>query len=193
MITAVVIGGRGLIGSAICSALRSQNVELVYAPAHKHDVDATDYNSLRRMFAAYSRIDLLVNCFAYHEPGAFEDHRPTNWQRTVDVTLTGVMNSCHAVLPSMDGGGDIINIASWAGVVPHLYLAAYGAAKAGVIAFSAALDVELSPLIRVGCISPAKVSANGLTPDSIARDVVTMWNTPRHRRLGHRTIVKVRD
>lgn len=190
---AVVTGGRGFIGGAIVKALKAQNVELVYAPSHS-DMNVKYYNSVKNMLSAYGKIDLLVNCAGLSYNARFTKHEPEGWLEEVNVNLVGVMNCCHAVVPLMHGLGTIINIASLAGVTPHARLAAYSSAKAGVIAFSEALDFELAlySRIRVGCISPCKVlpseqSRNepSVTPEAVARAVVMMWNTPACQRLGH--------
>ena len=59
----------------------------------------------------------------------FED-----WSRIIAVNLTGTFLMCQAVLPALlDGGGNIVNIASNAGLMGQPYSAAYCASKGGVV------------------------------------------------------------
>jgi NAD(P)-dependent dehydrogenase (short-subunit alcohol dehydrogenase family) len=99
---------------------------------------------------------VLVNCagigkFANAHDMAFED-----WSRIIAVNLTGSFLMAQAVLPYLlDGGGNIINIASNAGLMGQPYSAAYCASKGGVIQLTRALAEEyLRRGVRVNCIAP---------------------------------------
>jgi NAD(P)-dependent dehydrogenase (short-subunit alcohol dehydrogenase family) len=190
VIKAIITGSTGLVGTAIVAALRAQNVEIVYGYNRSRGNDVVNYDQVQRHFAAIGKFDLLINCAGISYNGPFQQATEYDWTRQVQVNLIGVMNCCHAAVPYI-GGGDIINIASLAGVTPHPTLAAYSASKAGVIAFSDALAQDFSALdIRVGCISPGKVGPNGARPSCIARAVIEMWYTQRPNPLGHRVILK---
>lgn len=81
------------------------------------------------------------------------------WQRVIDINLTGVWNSCKAEAELMveNGGGSIINIASMSGIIVNrgLEQAHYNSSKAGVIHLSKSLAMEwVSKGIRVNSISP---------------------------------------
>lgn len=196
MLKAIVTGGNRGIGHAICMALDAINFDIVYSYNRASGNDVTDYDQVQRHFAAIGKIDLLVNNAGICINGLFQDAEEVAWCRQVEVNLIGVMNCCHAAIPYLKDGGDIINIASLAGIHPAHRLAAYSASKAGVIAFSEALAIDLQPRgIRVGCISPGKVArepagsftddAQKIDPTDVGLAVVNMFNMRRRSSLGH--------
>lgn len=91
----------------------------------------------------------------------------------VAVNLTGTFNCCRAVVPLMaeNNYGRIVNIASVAGKEGNPNLAAYSAAKAGVIGLTKSLGKELAKTgIAVNCITPTTAKTpilDGLTPEFI--------------------------
>ena len=102
------------------------------------------------------RPSVLVNCagigkFANAHDMAFED-----WSRIIAVNLTGTFLMAQAVLPHLlEGGGNIVNIASNAGLMGQPYSAAYCASKGGVVQLTRALAEEyLRRGVRVNCIAP---------------------------------------
>jgi NAD(P)-dependent dehydrogenase (short-subunit alcohol dehydrogenase family) len=125
-------------------------------------VDVSDPASVRAAVeaaAAMGRPQLLVNCagigkFAHSTEMPFED-----WQRIIGVNLTGTFLMCQATLPSLlDGGGNIVNIASNAGLMGQPYSAAYCASKAGVVNLTKALAAEyLDRKVRVNCVAPGGI------------------------------------
>ena len=108
---------------------------------------------------AYGRIDILVNNAGISGPNVpVADYPVADWQRVIDLDLTGVFLGCKAVVPSMvaNGYGRIINVSSVAGKEGNPNAAAYSAAKAGVIALTKSLGKELAGQdIAVNCITPA--------------------------------------
>jgi len=81
------------------------------------------------------------------------------WQRVIDVDLTGVFLSCQAEARAMiaHGGGAIVNIASMSGTIANrgLLQAHYNSAKAGVVHLSKSLATEwAASRIRVNSVSP---------------------------------------
>jgi NAD(P)-dependent dehydrogenase (short-subunit alcohol dehydrogenase family) len=125
-------------------------------------VDVSDPASVRAAVdgaAPLGRPQVLVNCagigrFAHSTEMPFED-----WQRIIGVNLTGTFLMCQATLPHLlDGGGNIVNIASNAGLMGQPYSAAYCASKAGVVNLSKALAVEyLARNVRVNCVAPGGI------------------------------------
>ncbi len=98
---------------------------------------------------------------------------PAEWQRIIDVNLTGTFRLCHAVVPVMQhaGFGRIINMASLAGKEGTPNASAYSAAKAGVIGLTKSLAKELAATdIRVNCIAPAAIKTailDQMTPEFV--------------------------
>jgi NAD(P)-dependent dehydrogenase (short-subunit alcohol dehydrogenase family) len=127
-----------------------------------HRVDVSDPASVRAAVdaaGALGRPQVLVNCagigrFAHSTEMPFED-----WQRIIGVNLTGTFLMCQATLPHLlDGGGNIVNIASNAGLMGQPYSAAYCASKAGVVNLTKALAAEfLDRGVRVNCVAPGGI------------------------------------
>ncbi len=107
----------------------------------------------------FGRVDILVNNAGISGPNAtVVDYPVADWQRVIDLDLTGVFLGCKAVAPLMiaQGYGRIVNVASIAGKEGNPNAAAYSAAKAGVIALTKSLGKELAGQdIAVNCITPA--------------------------------------
>jgi NAD(P)-dependent dehydrogenase (short-subunit alcohol dehydrogenase family) len=81
----------------------------------------------------------------------------------IDTNLTGTFLTCRAVLPAMkrQGGGQIVNISSGAGRNGIKNMAAYCAAKFGVIGFTESLALEVrNHNIRVAALLPGSVATN---------------------------------
>ena len=115
---------------------------------------------------------VAVNCAGIANATAAEAMQPAQWQRMIDVNLTGVFLSCQAearaMLPRRRGA--IVNIASMSGSIVNrgLLQAHYNASKAGVIHLSKSLAMEWSDRsLRVNAISPGYT----LTPMNLRPEV----------------------
>jgi NAD(P)-dependent dehydrogenase (short-subunit alcohol dehydrogenase family) len=113
---------------------------------------------------AFGRIDLLVNN-AGGSPGTSAATASPNFtSKIVTLNLTSPMvlsQKVNAIMQEQDSGGIIVNIASVAGLMPSPMLAAYGAAKAGLINMTRSLAVEYAPKVRVNCIAPGFILTEG--------------------------------
>jgi NAD(P)-dependent dehydrogenase (short-subunit alcohol dehydrogenase family) len=132
--------------------------------ARAYAVDVSDPESVRPVVAAAARDlgrpSVLVNCagigkFANSHEMAFEE-----WSRIIGVNLTGTFLVSQAVLPHLlDGGGNIVNIASNAGLMGLPYSAAYCASKGGVVQLTRALAEEyLGRDVRVNAVAPGGIA-----------------------------------
>ena len=152
-------------------------------------VDAT----VAEAVAALGGLDTLVNnagVGVFTEVASMTDEE---WSRVIDTNLTGAFYCSRAALPEMKraGGGWIINIASLAGRNYFATAGAYCASKAGLIAFSEALMLEVRELgIRVSVIMPGSVATGfsgrnagaddswKLTPADVADVVMDLLRHP---------------
>lgn len=128
--------------------------------------DVSDGPGMKRLAddvaARFGKISILVNNAGIN---TVKDRRPIHeysmddWQRILQVDLTGVFATSQAVIPHLleAGGGRIVNISSIAGLVPLRLQSAYVAAKAGVINLTKSMALELGP---------QNILVNGVAPGS---------------------------
>ncbi len=156
--------------------------------------DVTDAADLARAVAATEAglgpLAVAVNCAGIANATAAEDMEQAQWQRMIDVNLTGVFLSCQAearaMLPRRRGA--IVNIASMSGSIVNrgLLQAHYNASKAGVIHLSRSLAMEWSGRgLRVNVISPGyTLTPMNLRPEVAEARAVFERDTPMGRMAG---------
>jgi NAD(P)-dependent dehydrogenase (short-subunit alcohol dehydrogenase family) len=112
-------------------------------------------------YQAFGRLDILVSGAAPHDPsGAVIETELADWQRVLDINLTGAFLLSRAVLPHMiaGGGGSIIFIASQLGRVGSAGRAAYCATKGALIQLAKVMAIDhAAQNIRVNALSPGAV------------------------------------
>ena len=169
---ALVTGGSGGIGSAICRKLagegyfvyvnycrNAEKAEAIAAEIGGKAVgfDVADRGAAEEAIAAIGDIDLLVNNSGVSVIGLFDSIDQSTADHLLMTDLAGTMNCSRCAVKSMirNKSGNIINIASMWGEVGASCEVDYSAAKAGVIGFTKALAKEVAPSgIRVNCVSP---------------------------------------
>lgn len=121
------------------------------------DVARATENTLDR----FGRIDVLVNNAGVAGTSApLWEQTVDDWQRVIDIDLTGVFLCCRAVVPAMreQGWGRIVNIASIAGKEGNPLAAPYSTSKAGVIGLTKSLAKEVTDDgVLVNCVTPAVI------------------------------------
>ena len=106
------------------------------------------------------RIDCVFNCAGYVRFVPLQELSLAEWNRMLAVHLTGTFLVCKAALPVLReaGGGAIVNMASASAQLARPHLAAYAAAKGGIIAFSRQLALDAHDYgVRVNTIAPGSV------------------------------------
>ncbi|MBI3193234.1 MAG: 3-oxoacyl-ACP reductase FabG [Ignavibacteriae bacterium] len=121
---------------------------------------------VRQTLEKFKRIDVLVNSADIWEMSEFGKMSPENWNRTIDVNLTGTFNMCNVVVSIMKKQryGKIINVSSTAGQRGEANYSHYAASKGGLIAFTKSIAVEL---IRDG------IWVNAVAPGWVETDMVS--------------------
>jgi NAD(P)-dependent dehydrogenase (short-subunit alcohol dehydrogenase family) len=109
--------------------------------------------------AAYGRVDVLYNNAAIQMSGRLVDTSEHDWDITIKTNLSAIFWACRAAIPHMleGDGGSIINTASVLGLIGSEGYAAYGAAKAGLVALTRQIAVEYGPKVRANVIAPGSI------------------------------------
>jgi 3-oxoacyl-[acyl-carrier protein] reductase len=106
----------------------------------------------------FGRLDILYNNAAIQMSGRLVECTDDQWDLTIATNLSAIFWACRAALPHLlDGGGSIINTASVLGLIGSEGYAAYGAAKAGLVALTRQLAVEYGPSVRANVIAPGSI------------------------------------
>ncbi|MDA8453253.1 SDR family oxidoreductase [Acidovorax sp. GBBC 3334] len=203
---ALVTGGSRGIGAAIALRLvregmhvtvlgRDLQASLAFCGAdgdRLHDV-AADVANAQQVAQAFDEarsrfgpVQVLVNNAGQAESAPFLKTDAALWQRMLDVNLTGTMLCTQAALPGMlsAGWGRIVNVASTAGQVGYAYVAAYCAAKHGVIGLTRALALEVAAKgVTVNAVCPGYTDTD-LVRQSVARIVAKTGRSAEEAQEG---------
>lgn len=144
-------------GKRLLDELHDSNRSGEFMPLNLTEKAAVQ-EAFERLRSRHGRIDLLVNLAG----GTLHAHPIhefplSEWVKVIDVNLKGTFLCCQAAIPIMKKrrSGIIINTSSNFGVTGSATRTAYSAAKAGIIAFTKSLALELGPDgIRVNAIAP---------------------------------------
>ncbi|MFC8384738.1 SDR family NAD(P)-dependent oxidoreductase [Nocardia sp. NPDC057272] len=172
--TAIVIGGASGIGLATAHALTADGFRVIVADiddsaaaeaataiggsASSIRMDVTDEASVAAGVADLDDVHAVVSCAGLSMTGPITDLELANWQLTLDVCLTGTFLVLKHAARRIADGGSITCIASLNGRQPGTGMAAYCAAKAGVLMLVEVAALELADRrVRVNAISPGLV------------------------------------
>ncbi len=180
--TALVTGGAGDIGGAICSTLSASGFEVMIvdlldeprgrsraqelsrsAPVNYCRASTVDSIAISAIVDALPRIDMAVMCAGTVNAEPFLDIDLDVWRRQLEVNLTGafVVSQAAARRMASDGTrGQLIYISSWVAARPWPEIAAYSTSKAGMDQLMKQAALELSPFgIRANSVAPGIVMA----------------------------------
>ncbi len=162
----VILGRRAEAGNAIVAGIKAEGGEAMFLVTDVMKQEVLEQN-LADIVAAYGRVDSLLNAAGGNMPGAtispdgtFFDLKPEEFQRVLDLNLTGTVIPSQVFLKQMvaQGEGTIVNFSSMAAFRPMTRVAGYAAAKAGISNFTAFLATEVAKKfgekIRVNAIAP---------------------------------------
>lgn len=186
---ALVTGGMGGLGTAICKALAQSGFRVVANclpdfphkddwlrqtrsdgfDFHAGEADVSDYGSctamVKKIEAEIGPIDVLVNNAGITRDSMFRKMDKGQWDAVMATNLDSVFNVTQQVLEGMAerGWGRVINISSVNGVKGQFGQANYSAAKAGILGFTRAIAQE---------VAKKGVTVNAIAPGYIGTDMV---------------------
>jgi len=178
--TAVVIGGGGVLGAALCRGLAGAGAHVVVADLNEDGctacvevlsgdggqashctVDVTQRASLEALLdeakKVTGRVDILVNCAGVNFGSRFLEHPVEQWDRVMAINLRATFESCQVFGAHMAeaGGGSIVNIGSMTSHLPLSRVFGYSASKAGVLNLTRNIANDLAEKnVRVNAICP---------------------------------------
>ena len=168
--------GRGL-GAAVSEYMYSHGIRVILVDNNKIDlkkfstkneniqsyqVDVSKREEVKRMFASafkrFKQIDYLINFAGINRDAPFLEMTDEDWDSVVSVHLKGTFICCQefAKLKSQSTR-HIINVSAACGIQGRKNGVNFCSAKAGVLAFTKCLALELSPRIQVNCLIPSAV------------------------------------
>lgn len=183
---ALVTGGSGAIGAAICARLGADG-HAVIVHAHQHAAsaqkvvdkikagggratlatfDITDGEATKRALESLLKdgpIQVVVNNAGLHDDAPMAGMTPDQWRRVIDLSLNGFFNVTQPLLLPMIGTrwGRIVSISSLAGVAGNRGQTNYAAAKAGLHGASKSLAIELASRgITVNVVAPGLIESS---------------------------------
>jgi len=179
--TAVVIGGTGVLGGALCDGLAQAGAHTIVAGRSKErgeervsaitrlhgtaeymEVDVMSRDSVAalrdRIVAAHGKIDILVNCAGVNSAVPYEQITDEDWDRVMTTNLKATHWGCQLFAPQMasqPNGGCILNIGSVTSHLPLSRVFTYSASKAAVVNYSKNVAREYATKkVRVNTLCP---------------------------------------
>lgn len=178
----LVTGGARGIGEAVALAFRARGARVAIGARSIRSFDEfTARNGAQGMVSAVGEIgnragagavaaaaiaglgglDILVNSAGVFAEAAIADVTEEHWSETLAVNLGGPFFCSQAALPALQASsGNIVNVASDAGIVGYPMGCAYSAAKGGLVNLTRAMAVELAPRVRINCVCPGNVDTD---------------------------------
>lgn len=145
--------------------------------AGSHSFDVADPSACREAVAAciaqYGRIDCLINIAGVHAMRHSVDVTAQQWHSDISTNLSGPFYLSQAALPTLlEHNGNIVNVASIAGLQGQAYSAGYCAAKHGLLGLTKSLALEyINTGLRVNAICPGGMETPQITKLQLPEDI----------------------
>ncbi len=204
----LVLAARGAESlEAVAAECRKRGAKAIAVPTDVADADQVEELATRAV-EEFGRLDVWVNNAAVGAFGLLTEIPPKDFQRVLDVNISGYVNGARAALTrlSAQGSGTLINVASIVAATPLPYSAAYSISKAAVRALTVSLRSELAREgvtgVNVCTVLPATIDTpfyqNGAnytgrrpmamppvySPERVAKAVVKLVAHPRRETVA---------
>lgn len=160
----LVTGAASGVGKATAELFAAEGAELLAldvteAPGVTR-CELTDFEAVRSLVAGAGAFDVVLNIAGIVRLDHLADVPLETWQRHLDVNLTAPFVISQAALPGLrERKGNIVNVASVAGLRGQAYSAAYCASKAGLVMLTKSMALELAGQgVRVNCVCPGGIN-----------------------------------
>jgi len=208
--TALITGGAHRVGKAITLALAQEGANVVVnynssaaeaeetaaeakalgVSALAFQCDVSNHEQVKNMISKatveFGGVDILINSASWFQKTPFPMDDFSDWFKVFDILIHGSMYCANYVAPMMKarGEGAIINIVDAFAWRPFRGYAAHSVGKAGLLAFTRQLAVELAPEIKVNAVSPGPVLPPPDYTDAqnervAKRTLLKRWGTPQ--------------
>ena len=180
---ALVTGGAHRVGKAITLMLARAGADVIVNYYSSHTAadetvqeaqalgvrasamqcDVADCDQVQKMadsiLAEFGGVDIIVNSASLFDQTPFPTDDIRAWKRVTGISIDGPFYVCTKLAPSMlsRGGGAIVNIVDLSAWEPWPNFAAHSVSKAGLLAFTKQLALELAPTIRANAVAPGPV------------------------------------
>lgn len=163
----VAINGRSRQATDSCIETLGPGTAVVAAPGDVSEVAGCEA-VVNRAIDLLGGLDVLVNSAGVAFFETIEDSDEAIWNATINTNLKGTYFCIRTALPALRSGhGNVVNVASDAGLQGETGLTAYCASKGGVVNLTRALAMELAPAVRVNCVCPGYVDTDMIRRDGI--------------------------
>lgn len=179
--SAIITGGSKGLGHAMAEGLASAGANIMIVNRNKDEgeqaakdlqhnygiktmayaADVTNQSQTEAMAAeaidTFGKIDILINSAGINIRGPIDEVTPADFQKVLDINVTGTWLCCRAVTPHMkkNKSGRLINLASTLGIVGLANRTPYTSSKGAIVQMTRALGLELAPFnIMVNAICP---------------------------------------
>ena len=206
---ALITGGGARVGRAITLMLAQQGahvvinyhtsaksaeetaeaVNLLGVEAFPFQCDVSDYSAVEQMAGAiaarFGGVDIIVNAASHFGKISIPTDDVEEWRRVTRISIDGAFFVVNSLVATMleRGGGAIVNIVDLSAWQPWPRFTAHAVGKAGLLALTRQLALELAPTIRVNAVAPGPVLPSPGSPEShqaaaARRTLLGRWGRP---------------